>query len=227
MTLPMPSPTSQPAKKERSLLPAQIKPAVVTVGGLAVVMLVVQIINVATNYSLIHWGIESRDLSGLWGVLFAPLIHGSWGHLFGNMIPFLIFGLLLFVGGVRQFVAVTVVVWLVSGLGVWLIGPSNAYTVGASGLIFGWLAYLVARGVFTKNWGQLAIGLVLLILYGGMFWTGIFHTAFFGSGGISWQGHLFGAIGGLLAAFLVARANKPQQKTPAPGALPPGGLQLG
>ena len=127
-------------------------------------------------------------------------------------MPFLIFGLLLFVGGVRQFVAVTIMVWLVSGLGVWLFGPSNTLTVGASGLVFGWLAYLVARGVFTRNWGQIAVGLLLLVLWGGIFWTGIVQTAFTdltGDTSVSWQGHLFGAIGGVLAAFLVARADGP------------------
>ena len=95
-----------------------------------------------------------------------------------------------------------------------------AVTVGASGLIFGWLAYLAARGIFTRNWGQIPIGLVLLVLYGGMFLTAIITTAFFGSGGISWQAHLFGAIGGVLAAALVARADGPRKKAAETPALP-------
>jgi membrane associated rhomboid family serine protease len=223
MTLPMPSQpsgsqSSQPVKKERTLLPAQIKPAVFTVGGLAAVMVIVQIVNsIVAAPGLVQYGIQSRTVDGLVGVLFAPLIHVSWGHLLANLIPFLVFGVLLFVGGVRQFVAVTILVWLVSGLGVWLVGPSHTITVGASGLVFGWLAYLVARGVFTRNWGQIAVGLVLLVLWGGLFWTGIVSTAWqdlTGDTAVSWQGHLFGAIGGVLAAFLVARADKPNRSTP-------------
>src|SRR6478735_10018596 len=222
MTLPMPSQSSpqssQPVKKERSLLPAQIKPAVFTVGGLAAVMVIVQIVSsLMAAPGLVQYGIESRTVDGLLGVLFAPLIHTSWGHLLANLIPLLVLGILLFVGGVRQFVAVTIVVWLVSGLGVWLFGPANTLTVGASGLVFGWLAYLVARGVFTRNWGQIAVGLLLLVLWGGIFWTGIVSTAWqdlTGDTAVSWQGHLFGAVGGVLAAFLVARADKPARSRP-------------
>jgi membrane associated rhomboid family serine protease len=223
MTLPVPSPSSpnaQPVKKERSLIPAQVRPAAITVGGLAAVMVVVQIVNsIMAAPGLTRYGITPRSVDGLLGVLFAPLIHVSWGHLLANLIPFLVLGFLLFVGGPRQFVAVTVLVWLVSGLGVWLISPANHVTVGASGLVFGWLAYLVARGVFTRNWGQIAIGLVLLVLWGGLFWTGIVSTAWqdlTGDTAVSWQGHLFGAIGGVLAAFLVARADRPNRPNPQP-----------
>ncbi len=205
----------QPAKK-RSLLPAKMRPAAFTVGSLAAMMLIVQIVNSLMSYRLNgDFGLISRKVGGLDGILFAPLLHAGWGHLLGNLVPFLIFGLLLFVGGVRQFVVVTVLVWLVSGLGVWLAGPSNTVTIGASALVFGWLAFLVGRGVFTRNIGQILIGLLLLIVWGGLFWTGIVTTAvkdFVGTTGVSWQGHLFGAIGGVLAAFLVARADGPRRK---------------
>jgi len=217
MTLPapVPSPGSKPARRSGTILPDHFAPALITVGGLALLMIVVQLVNglmmSSTSAGLVQFGIESRDLGGLLGVLTAPLIHGSWGHLLANLIPLLVLGILLFVGGVRQFVAVTIVVWLVSGLGVWLFGPANTLTVGASGLVFGWLAYLVARGVFTRNWAQIGIGLLLLALWGGIFWTGIVKTAWLdvtGETGVSWQGHLFGALGGVLAAFLVARADR-------------------
>lgn len=213
-------PGSAPAKK-RSLLPEKVKPAMFTIGGLAAVMVIVQIVNSLMHYDLNDkFGLISRSVGGLDGILFAPLLHASWGHLLGNLVPLLIFGLLLFVGGVRQFVVVTVLVWLVSGVGVWLAGPSNTVTIGASALIFGWLAYLVARGVFTRNIGQILVGVVLLVLWGGLFWTGIVTTAardLVGTTGISWQGHLFGAIGGVLAAFLVAKADGPRRKKVAAG----------
>lgn len=222
MSLSIPS-AQPPAKKEGSaLLPAKIRPAVVTIGAFAVLLVVVQLVNMMTSYGLVQFGIESRDLSGLVGVLAAPLIHASWGHLLSNLVPLLVFGVLLMVGGAKQFVAVTVLVWLISGIGVWLVGPSNTVTVGASGLVFGWLAYLVARGVFTRNFGQIAIGIVLLAIWGGIFWSGIVSTAWMdltGNTGVSWQAHLFGALAGVLAAFLVARADKPSSAKPAP-ALP-------
>jgi len=125
-----------------------------------------------------------------------------------------IMGVLIMLSGVRQFVAVTVLVLLVSGLGVWLISPSNTTTVGASGIVFGWLAFLIVRGIWTRTWQHILLGLVLLVLYGSLFWTGIVKVAAADITGVvtvSWQAHLFGAIGGVLAAFLVAKADGPRR----------------
>lgn len=206
-----------PAPKKRSLAPERMRPALVTLGVLAAIMVVAELLNtLVPSWNLNqHFGIIPRSVSGLDGILLAPLLHGSWGHLLGNLVPLAIFGLLLFVGGVRQFVVVTVLVWLVSGIGVWLTAPANTVTIGASGLVFGWLAYLLARGVFTRNIGQILVGLVLLVLFGGMLWTGIVGAGvkdFLGYSGVSWQAHLFGAIGGVLAAFLVARADSSRRR---------------
>ena len=200
---PLPAPLGgSPAKKERgSLIPARVKPAVVVVGSFGLLLVVIQLVNSAMSYRLdSEFGILPRTWDGLVGVLTAPLLHGSWGHLLSNLVPLLIFGVLIMLSSTRQFVAVTVLVWLVSGL------------------VFGWLAYLVTRGVFTRNLGQIAIGVVLLVLWGGVFWTGIIKVAVQDINQvvtISWQGHLFGAIGGVLAAFLVARADGPRRKQPA------------
>ncbi|SDO16732.1 Membrane associated serine protease, rhomboid family [Nakamurella panacisegetis] len=223
----VPGPTGNaPANKERSLLPAKIKPAVVTVGGFAVLITLIQVVNSLTSYRMdVHLGIVPRSVHGLIGILTAPLLHLSWPHLLSNLIPLVVFGFLIMVGSVRQFVAVTVLVWLIAGLGVWLVAGSNSYTVGASGVVFGWLAYLVSRGVFTRRVGQIAVGLVLLVIYGGLFWTGIVKVAVADIGGavsVSWQDHLFGAIGGVLAAFLVAKADGPRRPKQTTPALPPG-----
>lgn len=209
---PLSDPAGSPAKKkERSLLPAKIRPAVVTVGSLGVLMTLVQVVNSLMSYRLTQdFGIEPRSLHGLIGVLTAPLLHASWAHLLSNLVPLLIFGFLILLSSVRQFVSVTVLVWLVSGLGVWVTAGSHTITVGASGVVFGWLAYLVTRGVFTRHLGQIVVGLVLLVLYGGLFWTGIVKVAVADISGVvqvSWQAHLFGAIAGVLAAFLVAKAD--------------------
>jgi membrane associated rhomboid family serine protease len=218
-----PAPGSAPVPKKNSMMPA-VRPAAITIGSLAVVIVVLQVVNSLSSYWLTHHlGIVSRTVHGLWGILCAPLLHASWSHLLGNIIPLVVLGFLLMVGGVRQFVAVTVLVWLVSGIGVWLTGPGNTTTIGASALVFGWLAYLVVRGFFNRSGGQIAIGILLLAIWGGIFWTGIVSAAFGGVGGISWQGHLFGAIGGVLAAFLVARADGPRRaKKQEPAALPIG-----
>ena len=221
--MPDPAGRTPAAKRGGSLVPARVKPAVITVGSFGLLLVVVQIVNSLLSYRLnAHYGIVSRSLHGLIGVLTAPLLHAGWPHLLSNLVPLLIFGLLIMLGSVRQFVAVTAMVWLLSGLGVWAFGPSDAVTIGASGLVFGWLAYLVTRGVFTRNIGQIVVGVVLLVIWGGVFWTGIVKVAvadLTNVVAISWQGHLFGAIGGVLAAFLVARADGPRRKLPAQPAL--------
>jgi membrane associated rhomboid family serine protease len=223
MTMPlMPEPAGRaPAQKRAgALLPARVKPAVVTVGSFGLLLVIVQIVNSLMSYRLNpDLGLVPRSVHGLIGVVTAPLLHGGWPHLWSNLVPLLIFGLLIMLGSVRQFIAVTILVWLVSGLGLWALGPAHTVTVGASGLVFGWLAYLVTRGVFTRNLGQIVIGVVLLVLWGGVFWTGIVKVAaadITGAVSISWQGHLFGAIGGVLAAFLVARADGPRRKPAQP-----------
>lgn len=189
--------------------PANVRSASLTMAVLAAVMLVLQVLNTITGYALNPMlGLLSREVSGLDGILFAPVLHGGWGHFFGNLTLLVLLGLLLFVAGVREFAIVTVTVWVIGGFGVWLFGPSNTVTIGSSSLVYGWLAYLVARGVFTRNAWQLLIGALLVLFLGSVLWTGIVHTAWVDlvSGtNVSWQGHLFGAAGGVLAAVLLGR----------------------
>jgi len=210
-----PSGSTPPARRSGSgELSQRVKPAIITIGVLAAVLIIVQTINWATDYRLDQFGIDPRSWEGLLGVLLAPLLHGSWGHLWSNLVPLVIMGVLIMLSGVRQFVAVTILVWLVSGLGVWLVAPANTITVGASGIVFGWLAFLIVRGIWTRTWQHIVLGLVLLAIYGSIFWTGIVTVAVADISGVvttSWQGHLFGAIGGVLAAFMVARADGPRR----------------
>ncbi len=144
-------------------------------------------------------GITPRDTDGLVGILLAPLLHGGFGHLAGNTVPLLVLGFLLLLSGVPRALAVTAVVWLTAGAGVWLVGAPGVH-LGASVLVFGWLAFLLVRGVFARNLGQVALGLVLLVVYGGALW-GVLP----GDPGVSWEGHLFGALGGIGAAAVLAR----------------------
>lgn len=189
--------------------PESTRTALLVMGALAAVMVVLQLVNSLTGYALNpSLGLISRQVAGLDGVLFAPLLHGGWGHLFGNLTLLLLLGVLLFVAGLREFLVATATVWVVGGLGVWLLGPGNTVTVGSSILVFGWLAYLIARGLFTRNVWQLLIGAVLALLYWGVLWTGIVSTAWadvVGTTAVSWQGHLMGALGGILAAVVLGR----------------------
>jgi membrane associated rhomboid family serine protease len=114
-----------------------------------------------------------------------------------------VFGFLAMAGGMLQWMAVTATIWLVSGLGVWLVGPGDTSTIGASGVIFGWLVFLLARGFFARSLRQIALAVVLFAIWGGVL-LGVLP----GSPQVSWQGHLFGALAGLLCALLVARADR-------------------
>ncbi|MFC5234816.1 rhomboid family intramembrane serine protease [Pseudonocardia zijingensis] len=167
---------------------------------------IVEAVDVVMGGALDHnFGIEPLQTGGLDGVLFAPLLHADWAHLVANTLPFLVFGFLAMAGGFRQFVMVTATIWLLGGLGVWLTGGfGSGYHIGASGLIFGWLVFLLTRGFFARSGLQilLAVGLFLV-------WGGILFGVLPGQPGISWQSHLFGALAGLLAARLVARADRP------------------
>jgi membrane associated rhomboid family serine protease len=153
--------------------------------------------------------IVPREPSRLDGVLLAPLLHLGWQHLEGNAPWFLLFGFLAMAGGFGQFLLVTSVVWLVSGLGVWLISPSGSCTVGVSGVIFGWLMFLLFRGFYTRSATQILLAVVLLV-----FWGGLLLGLIPGDPQVSWQAHLFGALGGILAARMVSRARQRAPKEP-------------
>ncbi len=147
-------------------------------------------------------GIQPRQLDGLDGVLWAPLLHAGWPHLAANTVPVLVLGFLALAGGVTQFVMVTGTVWIVGGLGTWLIAGGGTH-IGASILIFGWMVFLLVRGFYARSAGQITLAGMLFLLWGGMLW-GVLP----GMPGVSWEGHLFGALGGLLAARFVASANR-------------------
>ncbi|UPO77562.1 rhomboid family intramembrane serine protease [Arthrobacter sp. Helios] len=141
-------------------------------------------------------GILPRQLEGLDGILFAPLLHAGAGHLLSNSLPLLAFAFLVLLEGVRRFAAVAAICWLVSGTGVWLLG--GGLTIGISGVVFGLFAYLMVRGFYNRDLLQILIGGVLFLVYGSLLW-GILPTA----AGVSWQAHLFGAAGGVIAALVL------------------------
>jgi membrane associated rhomboid family serine protease len=140
-------------------------------------------------------GIRPRTEAGLVGILFAPFLHAGLAHLMANTIPLLVLGWLVLLRGLRSFLWVTVVVVLLGGLGVWLLGRPATVHVGASGLIFGYLGYLLLRGFWERSVTAIAIALVASALYGGALW-GVLPR----QGNVSWEGHLFGFTGGAGAA---------------------------
>ncbi|MBV8541354.1 MAG: rhomboid family intramembrane serine protease [Pseudonocardiales bacterium] len=144
-------------------------------------------------------GIRPRRLDGLDGVLWAPLLHHGWQHLAANTVPVLVLGFFALAGGVGRFVVVTATIWLVGGLGTWLTGSDGVH-LGASILVFGWLVFLLVRGFFARSAGQILLAVALFAVWGGVLWS-----VLPGAAGVSWQGHLFGALGGLVGAQLVAR----------------------
>lgn len=201
-----PSAAGPPAAPDAGrVVPRAPLQAAIVVGAITALMWIVELVDVALPVDLDQNGIIPRELAGLDGVVWSPFLHGDWGHLLSNSLPFLVLGFLVMAGGLGQWVAVTVTIWLVSGLGVWLSGAPGTVTVGASGIVFGWMLFLLVRGVFTRSFRQLLVAVALLAYWGTMLF-GVLP----GDPGISWQGHLFGALGGVLAAWLVATANRRQ-----------------
>lgn len=158
----------------------------------------IQVVNWIIGYGLNpSFGLIPRHVSGLDGVVAMPLLHGSFAHLMANTLPLLVMGGLLVTTATRALVAVNAVVIGLGGGLVWLFG-SSAIHVGASGLVFGWFGFLVARGLVDRSLVTLGAALLVGGLYGSILW-GILP----GQPGVSWEAHLFGAVAGVVAAFLV------------------------
>jgi membrane associated rhomboid family serine protease len=169
-------------------------------------MWIVQVINSLDSQRLTEDGIISRRLSGLPGILSAPFLHAGFAHLIENTIPFVILGLVIALGGAAQVIGVTVVAVVVSGLGAWALSSTGSDTIGASGVVFGYATFLIARGFFTRKVPQIAVGLMVAVLFGAALIASIVPQT-----GISWQDHVFGAVGGVIAA----RALSPRRQAPA------------
>jgi membrane associated rhomboid family serine protease len=190
--------------------------------AIVALMWLVEIINSIDSNQLDGDGIYPRDLGRIWGVVTAPFLHASFQHLIDNTIPFVFMGLIIALRGAARLALVTAIVIIVGGLGTWVIAPAHTVTVGASGVVFGYASYLLARGVFDRNGLELLIGALV-----GAVWGGALLTSLVPHYGVSWQAHVCGAIAGVIAAWLLARPRtaapvKPGSATPpvASGASP-------
>jgi membrane associated rhomboid family serine protease len=174
--------------------------ALTFVAGMAGLMWIVEIVDQILGGDLDQYGIEPHQADGLVGIVFAPFLHAGFGHLIGNTIPFLILGATIALSGLARVVATTVIVGMIGGLGTWLVAPEGTDHIGASGIVFGYATYLIARGVFSRNLLHLGVGVVVIGVYGSTLLFGLAPRD-----GISWQGHLFGGVGGVVAARVLDR----------------------
>lgn len=173
------------------------------------VLWALELVDQASGNALDAYGIRAREVDGLPEIFTAPLLHAGWPHLVSNSVPFLVLGFLVLLSGVARWLVSTLTSVVSSGLFAWLLTPAGTIVLGASGLVFGWLTYLIARGLWSRRPGQVVLGLLVLFVYGGLIW-GVLP----GAAGVSWQAHLGGAVGGLVAArYLHRRAARP---LPAP-----------
>ncbi|KAB8188827.1 rhomboid family intramembrane serine protease [Nonomuraea phyllanthi] len=182
-----------------ALLSGALSALIIVIGMLAV-MWVVEGVDFFLGGTLDReFGIVGLDPDGLIGIVFAPFLHVGFGHLMANSLPLLILGFLAGMRDLRKFLWASVLIILIGGLGTWLTSP-RVYTVGASGLIFGYFGYILARGLFDRR----LLDLVIAAGVGFAYW-GILAGLLPNQEGISWQGHLFGLIGGVVAAWVLRR----------------------
>ncbi|GGS79144.1 rhomboid family intramembrane serine protease [Planobispora rosea] len=186
----------------------------VMVGFLAFIWLV-QIANWVADYMLSRrHGVEAWDLDGLPGIVSAPFLHWDWEHIQANSGPLFIFGFLAAYRGVAKFLWVTGLIILASGLGVWFTSDPGSVTAGASGVVFGYFGYVLVRGAFDRHLIDIVIGVVMALCFAYQF-AGLLPQ----QEGISWQGHLFGFVGGVLGGWLFRDR---RSLRPAAPAAPPG-----
>ncbi|MCZ2524034.1 rhomboid family intramembrane serine protease [Streptomyces sp. NPDC059506] len=168
--------------------------------GMVALLWILEAVDTASGHSLDGYGIVPRRIDELADVVPAAFTHFGFEHVAANSLPLLVLGFLTALRGIGRFVGIAGLVVVVSGLGVWLIAPAGTNTAGASGLVFGLFGYLVVRGFVDRRPTDVAIGAVVAVLYGSILW-GVLPSA----EGVSWQGHLFGLAGGVLAAFVFRR----------------------
>jgi len=194
MSSPSPSPIRRPVV-DRSRIGSGLQLLAVLIG----LMWLSEAVDTALDNQLDRYGIVARSTDGLVGILTAPFLHLGFGHLISNTLPLVTLGALIAIGGAVRLFSVTAIVAVLGGFATWLSSPPNTVTIGASGLVFGYAAYLIARGLFNRRIGQVLVGVVVVLVWGGALLGGLLPQD-----GISWQGHLFGAVAGVIAAWLLA-----------------------
>jgi membrane associated rhomboid family serine protease len=179
--------------------------ALVIMTGLAGILWAIEILNVVNDYSLNRFGLKPRRLDGLDGIVTMPFLHAGVGHLFANTFPFIIIGWMVLIGGVREFSWATLIIVLAGGAATWVVGPSHLVdghhvtVVGASGLVFGWLAYLLARAYFARKAMWIIAAIFALFFFGGLF-GGLLPNV---HSEVAWQAHVCGFAAGVVAGWVI------------------------
>lgn len=194
------TPAAQPGRARPPRGRIYVKRAAVVMLAWVALLWVLEAVDQAGDNKLDKYAITPREFGELRDVIPASFMHFGWDHLSANTVPLLVLGFLAAMRGVGRFVGVAAVIMVVSGLGVWLIAPANTATAGASGVVFGLFGYVAVRGFVDRRLSDVLTGVVVALVYGSMLW-GVLPTDEVVEQSISWQGHLFGLLGGVLAAF--------------------------
>ena len=182
-----------------------LKTQAAVLGGTLAVFWTVFVFNSLVGGSLLRLGVMPRTVRGLRGILVAPFLHGSLDHIVANSIPFVALGWMVMLRDERHFIPATLGGMLGSGLMAWLLGAPGTVHIGASGVIFGYLGFLMLTGWYTRSFGSILLSVIVTLVWGSLV-LGMMP----GQPGISWQAHIGGFLGGVLAARIVSR------RSPAP-----------
>jgi membrane associated rhomboid family serine protease len=175
--------------------------------ALICVMWVVEVINSLDSNRLdTAGGIYARNVGRLWAIFTAPFLHASFGHLIANTVPFVFLGVIIALRGAARLAAITLIVIVVGGLGTWLVSPGGGPTVGASGLVFGYATYLLTRGFFDRRVLEILTGALVALIWGWVLLLSLVPQP-----DVSWEGHVAGAVGGVVAAWLLAHHDRARQ----------------
>jgi len=183
----------------------------VVMGVVGLLLWCIQIANASDHYGWNRFGVKPRALDGLWGVAAQPLLHQSYGHLLSNTVPLLAIGWTLLLSGVRAWLFVTGAVIVLGGAATWLVAPSGTVIVGASGMIFGWLGYLLARAYFTRRLKWILTAVALLVFFGTLLGS-LLPTV---DAHVSWQSHLCGFAAGVFVGWLLHPKSSAKGKSSA------------
>lgn len=204
---PFPRRDDETADREPPFDPRSWSGALILMGAFAAIVWLVQLMNAADDYQLDRFGLQPRTLGGLWGLVTMPFLHSSYGHLTSNTVPLVAIGWILLLSGVRTWATVTALVVVGGGLLTWLVAP-HGVIIGASGMIFGWLGYLLARAYFSRKLKWIFTAVVVLLFFGSLLF-GLFPTL---HSGVSWPAHLCGFVAGVGAgALLHPRGGEPRR----------------
>ncbi|NUP09617.1 MAG: rhomboid family intramembrane serine protease [Polyangiaceae bacterium] len=193
-----------PTSSTKLALVKEVKAQATVVGSMVGVLWLQEIVDaVFFRGGLDAYGIRPRTLDGLLGIFFAPFLHGGFAHLIANTIPLMVLSFLIMLRRKRDLLVVTAISALVGGLGIWLVGAANSVHIGASILVFGYLGYMLSRGIFERSFWSIVGSVAVFLVYGGALF-GVLP----GQAGISWEGHLFGFFGGVLSARLLTGGDR-------------------